>query len=94
MTFSELVTFDDVNIIAVDWSMLSIHPNYIRVVSRVETVGRYVARLIDFLIGEGANPADIHLIGHSLGAHISGYAGANTMEGRIGRITGESMCIT
>jgi Lipase. len=34
----------------------------------------------------GLNPADVHMIGHSLGAHTAGYAG-QAIEG-LGRITG------
>jgi len=33
-----------------------------------------------------AKPQDVHIIGHSLGAHIAGYAGERTQN--LGRITG------
>lgn len=34
----------------------------------------------------GVKTKDVHLIGHSLGAHISGYAGQSIKQ--LGRITG------
>lgn len=44
--------------------------------------------MLDFLVVEfGVSPADIHIIGHSLGAHIAGLAGEH-MSGNISRITG------
>jgi hypothetical protein len=36
----------------------------------------------------GQSPLNVHIIGHSLGAQIGGYAGWN-LHGRLGRITGE-----
>lgn len=39
----------------------------------------------------GASLGSVHMIGVSLGAHLSGFVGAN-MNGSIGRITGKSAC--
>lgn len=56
-------------------------------------VGRAVAKLIDLLVEEkDADPKRIHLIGHSLGAHIMGYAGSYTKY-RVSRITGEALIL-
>jgi triacylglycerol esterase/lipase EstA (alpha/beta hydrolase family) len=45
--------------------------------------------LIRKLMTAGLETKSIHLIGHSLGAHICSYVGANL--GGVGRITGETM---
>lgn len=50
----------------------------------VPSVGLYLAQVITKL---ELNREKIEMIGHSLGAHIAGYAGA-TLNGTIGRITG------
>lgn len=41
-----------------------------------------------FFQEKGLSLSSIHMIGISLGAHISGFVGAN-MNGSIGRITGK-----
>jgi pancreatic triacylglycerol lipase len=50
-----------------------------------------VSALIDYLMEyKGARPEDFHIIGHSLGAHIAGYAGEKLKSWRkvkLGRIT-------
>lgn len=44
--------------------------------------------LFCFVQEKGLSLSSIHMIGVSLGAHISGFVGAN-MKGSIGRITGK-----
>ena len=41
-----------------------------------QVVGLEIGYLVNWLISDyGLNATDVHLIGHSLGSHISGYAG-------------------
>ncbi len=60
------------NIIAVDWSESANTIFYSNAVNATVSVGNQIA---DYLIGVGANPNTTQLIGHSLGAHVSGIAG-------------------
>ncbi|KAG8228720.1 hypothetical protein J437_LFUL009402 [Ladona fulva] len=88
---SELLKKDDVNVVTVDWIGGS-GPTYTQAVSNIRLVGVMTAHLIKMLMEEGGvNPEKIHLIGHSLGSHLSGYVGHKMKEfgARIGRITGE-----
>ncbi|KAF6210801.1 hypothetical protein GE061_013912 [Apolygus lucorum] len=54
-----------------------------------EAVGRHIGALIDQLITKGWNGSQIHLVGHSLGGHISGIAGkyVKAKNVSLGRIT-------
>ncbi len=79
---------EDVNIITVDWSDGADELNYMKSVQNIRVVGREVANLIKLMQNQvGMEPARVHLIGHSLGAHAAGYAGKAVR--RIGRITGK-----
>jgi len=67
-------------------------PQYVAVVQNVPVVGERIADFLVFLAGNNKTSADkVHLIGQSLGAHVSGHAGTefkkqtNTL---INRITG------
>ncbi|XP_055386258.1 endothelial lipase-like [Condylostylus longicornis] len=77
------------NIIVIDWSSAAINLNYVAARFKVENVGKQVAELIDFLNNYAKlSFNDIHLIGHSLGAHVCGFIGKNVKNGRIPIIFG------
>ncbi|XP_067636725.1 pancreatic triacylglycerol lipase-like [Eurosta solidaginis] len=78
----------NVNVFAVNWRDQAESIYYLKPARYAIHVGRAVARLIDSLVDQHyASPQRIHLIGHSLGAHIMGYAGSYARY-RVGRITG------
>ncbi|XP_071444897.1 pancreatic triacylglycerol lipase-like [Hetaerina americana] len=87
---AELLKKADVNVVTVDWIGGS-GPTYTQAVSNIRLVGVMTAHLIKLMMEEaGVQPENIHLIGHSLGSHLSGYIGLKVKEfgGTIGRITG------
>ncbi|XP_039961100.1 pancreatic triacylglycerol lipase-like [Bactrocera neohumeralis] len=76
------------NVFAINWRDQADSIYYLKPARYAIHVGRAVSRLIDSLVEERqADPQRIHLIGHSLGAHIMGYAGSYARH-RVGRITG------
>ena len=59
--------------------------------ANIRVVGAQIAAMLKRLQGScGLDLYDVHIIGHSLGAHAAGYAGEN-LSG-IGRITGNDQC--
>lgn len=78
------------NIIITDWSGAgSMIPVYPVARSMISLVADQVAMLIDNLcIHYNLKPENLHLIGHSLGAHIAGITGKKIGGGNIGRVTG------
>ncbi|XP_022340243.1 inactive pancreatic lipase-related protein 1-like [Crassostrea virginica] len=81
------LTKDDLNVIAVDWSKGADNINYIQAAANTRVVGATIAILIKELHRVAHLPFNmVHLVGHSLGSHISGYAGAGAPG--VGRITG------
>lgn len=77
---------------AVNWDHYSSIPNYFRSASYARDVGRYTRDLIQYLIEElGVSLDNIHIIGHSLGAHVAGFAGSYVKSGQVSRITGNNV---
>ncbi|XP_052257603.1 lipase member I-like [Dreissena polymorpha] len=82
-----IIEREDANVFAVDWSKGADNFHYLQAVANTRVVGALIAQFITQLrTTTQAQYGDFHLIGHSLGAHICGYAGERIS--RIGRITG------
>lgn len=78
----------EVNIVAVDWSSYSVNYMYPSAADKTKDAGRKVAQFLDLLHNRFNISGDqMHLIGHSLGAHVMGVAGFESKV-KIGRITG------
>uniref|UniRef100_A0A224XS44 Putative pancreatic lipase-like enzyme n=1 Tax=Panstrongylus lignarius TaxID=156445 RepID=A0A224XS44_9HEMI len=77
----------DVNVIVVDWSKYSqlLYP-YSRYL--IVDIAEVIAKLVDKLCDEfGIDPDNIHIVGHSLGAHLAGIVGLKTAR-KLSRVTG------
>ena len=78
---------EDLNVICVDWNKGAVFP-YAQASSNTQIAGAEIAKLIRSLVEtRGASIADFHIIGHSLGAHVAGYAGERLPN--LTRITGK-----
>ncbi|KAK9507399.1 hypothetical protein O3M35_007262 [Rhynocoris fuscipes] len=76
------------NVIVVDWFKYS-HQGYLTARLKVPYLGDKVAAFIDELcLKYNISSNSIHIVGHSLGAHIAGFAGPAVKSGIIARITG------
>jgi len=88
--FIAYVDIGGYNVISVDWSNIAKSIIYPKPAIMTAPVGHVVAEFLDRMVAHtGTQASDIHLIGHSLGAHIMGSCGSNFKSGKIGRITGE-----
>uniref|UniRef100_A0A0A9WIP6 Lipase member H n=3 Tax=Lygus hesperus TaxID=30085 RepID=A0A0A9WIP6_LYGHE len=75
-TLKEGIRGRSISYIGVDWSDIAITVNYPFVASKVRAIGYCLADFLYFLISETAiRLNNLHLVGHSLGAHVSGFAG-------------------
>ncbi|KAM4897173.1 inactive pancreatic lipase-related protein 1-like [Sylvia borin] len=81
-----MLTVEDVNCLCVSWRRGALC-QYTQASNNIRVVGAEIAYFIDVLMDDyGYSPADVHIIGHSLGAHAAGEAGRRRPG--IGRITG------
>ncbi|XP_051170626.1 pancreatic lipase-related protein 2-like isoform X2 [Leptopilina boulardi] len=77
----------DYNVILINWLAGSVK-EYSAAAKVTRQVGGYLAEFLEFLQKEvDLDLNTVHILGHSLGAHVAGFAGAN-LSGKIGRITG------
>ncbi|XP_061197857.1 inactive pancreatic lipase-related protein 1-like [Saccostrea echinata] len=77
----------DMNVIAVDWSKGTKKRIYRQSAANTRVVGATIGNMIKALRDNFSLPlGQVHLVGHSLGAQIMGYAG-DWVQG-VGRITG------
>ncbi|KAH3755770.1 hypothetical protein DPMN_190469 [Dreissena polymorpha] len=78
---------EDTNVFAVDWSNGADNFNYLEAAANTRVVGALIAQFKTQLHTTAhAQYGDFHLFGHSLGSHISGYAGERIPG--LGQITG------
>lgn len=85
----EYLKYEDVNVIMLDWKTIAGTQNYIDSARATQDVGKVLAQFVDYMVENmNADTGRIHIIGQSLGGHISGFAGKYVTKGRIARISG------
>ncbi|XP_014674353.1 PREDICTED: inactive pancreatic lipase-related protein 1-like [Priapulus caudatus] len=72
---TQLLSQEDYNVIGVDWRE-GASKMYSQSTANARVVGAQIAQMLDWLGQEAEiSNSKVHIIGHSLGAHIAGYAG-------------------
>ncbi|XP_063920333.1 pancreatic lipase-related protein 2-like, partial [Zophobas morio] len=66
---------------------ISDNASYSIILSASDSVGEFYSKFLNKIVDYGVDPQNIHLVGHSLGAHVSGFAARVVKKGKIGRIT-------
>ncbi|KAF2981780.1 hypothetical protein EK904_014123 [Melospiza melodia maxima] len=82
-----LLSVEDMNVIVVDWNQGATTLIYNYAARKCKRVAEILKKLIDEMLINGASLDSMHMIGVSLGAHISGFVG-QMFDGTLGRITG------
>lgn len=78
------------NVFSIDWGDLESWANYPAAASRTRPVGEHAAKLVKIL-SEFDVLDNIHVVGHSLGAHVAGFLAKKVQEmglGKLKRVTG------
>ncbi|KAL9700201.1 hypothetical protein quinque_003642 [Culex quinquefasciatus] len=83
---ADYLQFVDTNVCLVDWGNLAIY-GYAFAANHTYAVGDYVAEFVSYLNGQGISLSKVTLVGHSMGAQISGQAGMK-LGGQVGAIYG------
>jgi len=87
----ELLMMYDFNVVLVDWEIGAKYP-YRQAVANIRTVAAMMGQLISKMAAQwDLRLDDVHLIGHSLGAHVMGLTGQEVLRltgKRVGRISG------
>lgn len=87
---NDYLTRYDCNVIMVDWSKISTQ-FYLMAVCKLSHISLILAKFLCQLTNQNNNMDSVHMVGHSLGAQLSGQTGFRTVEmcdRKIGRITG------
>lgn len=87
--FERNLLTDQYNPIIMDWSR-GAHQKFSQSAAIVSGMGAYLATFLNKLLELGLHRHQIHLVCHSLGAHVCGFAGKR-IRPRIGRITALDM---
>jgi pancreatic triacylglycerol lipase len=83
------LTNHDVNVVVASWGGGAKTPCYNWAARRVPKIGAVVAEFLDFMLGSDESTwKELTVVGHSLGAHIAGFAGKQVTKGRVGKIVG------
>lgn len=64
------------NVCAVDWSRLANYDYSVAALKNTKLVTDFLLAFIDFLVVNGINLKKVSIAGHSLGAQIAGFVGA------------------
>ncbi|XP_026466402.1 phospholipase A1-like [Ctenocephalides felis] len=84
-----LLKAGDYNVIVVDWKYGASY-NYFAARGHAATAGKHLGNFLNFLVKEiNLRLKTVHLIGHSLGAHVMGFAGKTIRKENKGQKVGQ-----
>lgn len=78
----------DFNVIIVDWTA-GTGGEEEGVVANAPLVGKFIASFLDWVSTLGLPFSQIHIVGHSLGSHVTGWAGRSCTLGQVDYVTGK-----